>query len=106
LENDYSLSFIFETINHGIKILSERRTAMQDSINNENQEIKFSWFTISYIPLFTDRFKQLNNKDIKVSFFSLNKVNKFIKVQKDPRSQSTIMYIKSSVKIAMCRSEG
>jgi len=57
LENDYSLSFIFETINHGIKILSKRRTAMQDSINNENQEIKFSWFTISYIPSFTDRFK-------------------------------------------------
>jgi len=62
---------------------------MQDSTNNENQEIKSSWFTIPYIPSFTDKFKRFNNKDLKVFFFSLNKLNKFIKVWKDSRPQST-----------------
>jgi len=80
LENNYPLPFIFETINHRIINLSERRAAMQDSTNNENQEIKSSWFTIPYIPSFTDKFKRFNNKDLKVFFFSLNKLNKFIKV--------------------------
>ena len=87
LENDYPLSFIFETINHRTKNLSERGAAMQDSTNNKNQEIKSSWFTVPYILSFTNKFKQLNNKDLQVSFFSLNKLNKFIKVK---RSTTTV----------------
>ena len=89
--------------------MSERRTAIQDSINNENQEIKSSWLTVPYVSSFIDKFKQFNNKDVKVSFFSLNKlINKFMKIQKDPRSSSTknnIVYKIECKDCVLCRSD-
>jgi len=48
-----------------------------------NSPDRTSWFTISYISSVTEKFKQFNSKDTKVGFYSTNKLQKFIKVQKD-----------------------
>ena len=42
-----------------------------------------SWLTVPFIPLHTEKFKRFNKNDIRVSFRSRNKLNKYIKVQKD-----------------------
>jgi len=42
------------------------------------------WFSIPYIQGISKRFKNfINGSVVKISFFNLNKLNKFIKVHKD-----------------------
>lgn len=87
LNNDYPLDFIFKTINNRIKFLLHKQTIKQnnDLINTNTINKKQSWFTIPYIPGVSDKFKYIiKNLDVKLSFYSLTKLDKFIKVQKDP----------------------
>jgi hypothetical protein len=43
-----------------------------------------SWFSFPYVPSISERFINIfRNSDIKTAFFSLNKLRRFIKVQKD-----------------------
>lgn len=95
----YPLTFIFDTINNRIKNIQRRRTEIHDGNDkNDESESVTSWFTVPFIPSITDKFNKFNKfnrDDIKVSYYSANKLNKFIKIQKDPRphlSRNNVVY--------------
>ncbi|KYN31257.1 hypothetical protein ALC56_14440, partial [Trachymyrmex septentrionalis] len=98
LLNDYPLDFIFDSINQRIKNLIKKthnvHNVVTDSdVTNEST----SWLTIPFIPLHTEKFRTVhrNKSDIRVAFYSPNKMDKYIKVQKDtcPRtSKSNVVY--------------
>lgn len=86
LNNDYPIKFIFETIRARLKSLLARQTYKQTKDNNSSDLIneKTSWFTISYILHISDKFKNITRDlGVRMSFFSLNKLGRLIKVQKD-----------------------
>jgi len=86
LENDYPLEFIFNTIRSRIKSLINDKT-MQQKNNNQKNELnnnKKIWFTVPYIKPTSDKFKNIINGMVsRVSFYSMNKLGKLIKAQKD-----------------------
>ncbi|XP_018376461.1 PREDICTED: uncharacterized protein LOC108769774 [Trachymyrmex cornetzi] len=86
LMNDYPLEFIFDTINERLKSLVHKKTLKQkknDEIGNAGLDNK-RWFLVPYINNITNRFKNVvKDLNVKLSFFSLNKLNCFIKAQKD-----------------------
>jgi len=57
---------------------------------------KMKWFTISYFPNISERFKNITKDlNVKLYFFSLNKLERIIKTQKDclPNySRKNVMY--------------
>ncbi|KYQ53643.1 hypothetical protein ALC60_02916 [Trachymyrmex zeteki] len=67
----------------------------EDLLDNVCTNESASWLTVPFIPLHTEKFKRLNNNDIRVSFRSPNKIGKYIKVQKDkcpPTSKRNVVY--------------
>jgi len=96
LDNDYPLSFIFDTVNQRIKnLIRNRRTTHRVLADNDRENESVSWLTVPFIPFHTEKFKRFNKNDIRVSFRSLNKLNKYIKVQKDIcpyTSKSNVVY--------------
>jgi len=51
---------------------------------------KNTWFTVPYYPVISDRFNNIfRDLNIKTSFYSLNKLSKFIFVQKDSLPDSS-----------------
>ncbi|KYN22199.1 hypothetical protein ALC57_05409, partial [Trachymyrmex cornetzi] len=86
LENDYPIDFILNTMNARIKLLLHKLTTKVDNNNvtEDSNEERPSWFVLPYAPQMSDKFFSIAKKlDVKLSFFSTNKLNKFIKVQKD-----------------------
>jgi len=84
LDNDYLLSFIFDTVNQRIKnLIRNRHTTHRVLADNDGTNESVSWLTVPFIPFHTEKFKHFNKNDIRVSFRSFNKLNKYIKVQKD-----------------------
>jgi len=54
----------------GRALLSERESfAKNDSKKNDERNNVF-WFTVPFISKVTEKFKQLNKKDVKVSFYN------------------------------------
>jgi len=92
LQNDYPLHFIFDTINLRLKTFVNKRnnthTNEENNNNNTNKNnnnrIKINWFTIPYFPNISEKFRNIiKNHNVKLSFYSLNKLNTIIKAQKD-----------------------
>jgi len=84
LQNDYPLQFIFNTINLKLKTIINKRN--NNNIGNEtnNNTSKINWFTIPYFLNISERFKNIiKNLNVKLSFYSLNKLDRIIKAQKD-----------------------
>jgi len=74
---DYPLNFIFNAINLRLKTLFNKRTnTPANGVNNNNSD-KINWFTISYFPNISEKFKNI----IK-NLNNLNKLKEIIKVQK------------------------
>ncbi|KYN11234.1 hypothetical protein ALC57_16619 [Trachymyrmex cornetzi] len=96
IKNDYPIKFIFECINNRIKVIIHNNlTGANISFNSKEPFTDILWFTVPYVPVLTEKFKQFDRNDIKVSFFSSNKLNKYIKVQKDrvdSLSKSNVVY--------------
>ena len=96
LDNDYPLSFIFDTINLRIKNLNKNRHITQNSMNDKDEaKESVSWLTVPFIPRHTEKFNRFNNNDIRVSFRSPNKLKKYIKVHKDVHphtSKNNVVY--------------
>jgi hypothetical protein len=91
LINDYPAKFIFETINSRIKSLINQSTIKQIDNNTDMDTTnnRASWFLLPYIPTISDKFKTITNKfNVKLALFSLNKLSRFIKVQKDVLSNN------------------
>jgi len=83
LNNNYSLQLIFETINSRLKSLFNRQTKKQNS-DNINEDCPKGWFLIPFIPNVTEKFRHIgNNLKRKLTFFSLHKLGRIIKAQKD-----------------------
>jgi len=78
LLNDYPFDFIFNTINLKLKTLFNKRTNTLNGENNNNID-KINWFTISYFPNISEKFKNI----IKILNYSFNKLEGIIKAQKD-----------------------
>ncbi|KYN17046.1 hypothetical protein ALC57_10682 [Trachymyrmex cornetzi] len=85
LNNDYPLDFIFKTINLRLKSLFYNQTMKQNNVNsNDTRDEMKPWITLPYIPQISDKFMNIfNDVNIRLSFYSLNKLNKYIKVHKD-----------------------
>jgi len=71
-----------------IKSLVNKKTFKQNKTPQETNEIETTkWFTIQYVSNFSERFRRvIVGTRLKLAYHSLNKLNKFIKVQKDPLS--------------------
>ncbi|KYN18349.1 hypothetical protein ALC57_09345 [Trachymyrmex cornetzi] len=84
LDNDYPITFIFETVNQRIKhLLKSKHVTQLTSTDISNNKETVSWLTVPFIPFHTEKFKRFNCNDIRVSYRSPNKMGKYIKVQKD-----------------------
>jgi len=88
LKNDYPLNFIFEVMTDRIKSLVNKKTFKQNKTPQEINETKTAkWFTIPYMGNFSEKFKKIIvGTKLKLAYHSFNKLNKFIKVQKDSLS--------------------
>ncbi|KYQ49832.1 hypothetical protein ALC60_11007 [Trachymyrmex zeteki] len=88
IENDYPINFILKTISERIKLLIKKTNSCTTNNKSDSSQIKkhkIKWFTIPYVQGISEKFKNfINGIEQRVSFFSLNKLNKFIKVHKDP----------------------
>jgi len=66
-----------------LKNLFNKRTKKQN-LNNTTDDDHKGWFLIPFIPKLTEKFKKIaNNLKTKLAFFSLNKLGRMIKAQKD-----------------------
>jgi len=73
LDNGYPLKLIFDVFNQRLKYLINKH----DDTNDKTQENASSFFTIPYLPKVTEQYRNIiKNMDIKLSFFSLNKLKK------------------------------
>jgi len=86
LDNDYPLNFIFKVMTNRIKSLVNNKTFKQNRTTEDINETETTkWFTIPYVGNFSEKFRRvIVGTRIKLAYHSLNKLNKFIKVQKDP----------------------
>lgn len=85
LENDYPLTFIFDTISDRIKSLICHKTGKQkDNIVNNFNDLIMPWFVLPYVRTFSEKFNIIT-KDLKTEkfFYSINKLNVIIKANKD-----------------------
>ena len=84
LDNDYPLTFIFDTVNQRIKnLIKNRHITHKDLDDNVCANESASWLTVPFIPFHTEKCKRFNRNDIRASFHSSNKMGKYIKVKKD-----------------------
>ncbi|KYN02360.1 hypothetical protein ALC62_06740, partial [Cyphomyrmex costatus] len=95
LDNDYSLDFIFDSVNLRIKhLLKNHKDHARTQIDNNNNACP-SWLTVSFIPIHAEKFKRFDRSVVRVSFRSPNKMKKYIKVQKNSRlhtSKNNVVY--------------
>ena len=94
LDNNYPLDFIFNVFRERIKTLIHNNKSSKNP--NKNISESASFFTIPYIQNFSEKFNNVTRPlNVRISYQSLNKLNKIIKVHKDPlpdSSQSNIVY--------------
>jgi len=84
LQNDYPLDLIFNTMTSRIKYLINGKKILHNNNNEINEDNKKIWFTVPYISGISDKFKNIINGEMtRVSFFSENKLSRFIKAHKD-----------------------
>jgi len=82
LSNDYPLEFIMDTIFNRIKKLINNKTKKQ--IDSQNNEERKNWFVMPFIPNLTTKFQNLANLlKAKLAVFSLHKLGRVIRAQKD-----------------------
>jgi len=84
LNNDYPLDFIFKTIRTRLKSLLYNFNKQEDSNNDESDQSN-KWFTIPFIDSVSNKFRGIaKDIDSRLTFYSVNKLGRFIKVHKDP----------------------
>jgi len=83
--NDYPLDFIFYTINSRLRTSIKKRVISNNKTYNTDEKIH--WFTVPYFQNISEKFKNfLISPNIKLAFYSLNKLDSIIKGHKDPLS--------------------
>lgn len=82
LNNGYPLKLIFDTINQRLKTLIYK---LKHCVDKSDEEDRVTYFCVPYIPSLTDKFKRITNDlNVKLAYCSINKLNKYIKTNKDP----------------------
>ncbi|XP_071582148.1 uncharacterized protein [Temnothorax nylanderi] len=98
IKNCYPLEFIF-------KIMHERLKYIFETLHETEKEkcVGKDIFTIPYVLTLTEKYKNIT-KDLKVklSYFSMNKLNKFIRVHKDPLPNSSMRNIVYKINCKDC----
>ncbi|XP_024891393.1 uncharacterized protein LOC112467144 [Temnothorax curvispinosus] len=80
LQNCYPLEFIFKVMQERLKFLFSN----SGNTDDENSIDRVPYFTIPYVPQLTEKYKNLTKDlNVKLSYFSLNKLNRYIRVHKD-----------------------
>ena len=96
LDNNYPIDFIFKVLHERIKTLIHKSNSPLNSNKYNPVSNPVSFFTIPYIPNFSEKFNNIARQlDVRLSYHSLNKLNKIIKTHKDPlpnSSQSNVVY--------------
>lgn len=83
LLDNYPLDFIFNNLQQHLKFHFHRNKPVDDNIKRIDDSKKI-YFIIPYVPLISELFKNITRDlNVKLSYRSLNKLNKFIKVHKD-----------------------
>ncbi|XP_071644559.1 uncharacterized protein [Temnothorax longispinosus] len=84
LNNDYPLDLIFNTFHERLKSLFFKQTKKQNPNDTNNDAAFKKWFIVPFFPSISIKFKDIfRDSDTHLSYYSVNKLNKFIKVQKD-----------------------
>ncbi|XP_077255641.1 uncharacterized protein LOC143893802 [Temnothorax americanus] len=84
LNNCYPLDFIFRNFHERIKSLINRVRSETDRSPDVQPEEAASFFTIPYIPHINDQYRNiLKNHKLRLSYYSLNKMQNCIKTHKD-----------------------
>ena len=98
IKNNYPIDFIFRTIRDRIKSVIQRINIPNNVHNDQkNQNDRGpSYFTVPYFDNVSNKFRDITRDiDVRISFFSLNKLNNIIKTHKDKlshTSHSNIVY--------------
>ncbi|XP_070155138.1 uncharacterized protein [Polyergus mexicanus] len=96
LDNGYPLEFVFKVLNERLKTLFHKVNSNLDNTKQIIEPEKVSYLTIPYVPAITEQFKNFTRDlNVKLSYRSLNKLNRFIKIHKDscPKSiHSNVIY--------------
>ncbi|XP_018406344.1 PREDICTED: uncharacterized protein LOC108782548 [Cyphomyrmex costatus] len=90
LNNDYPMDFIFNTINVRFRYLMSGKNKLVD-VNGDSSTYLQPWYVIPFIPSISKGFKRISKIfDTKLVFKSFNKLDKFIRAQKDtlPKEQN------------------
>ena len=94
LNNSYPLWFVFKTLHERIKSLVYKSN--DDSGRIIDSESSVSYFSVPYVQSLSERFKDITKDlDVRISYFSLNKLNRFIRTHKDSlceTSKSNVVY--------------
>ncbi|KYM97837.1 hypothetical protein ALC62_11470 [Cyphomyrmex costatus] len=102
LLNDYPLDFIFDNVSKRIKSIINKPSQLNSNDNNIIRK-NINWLIIPYIKGFSERFNNIvNGLNHKISFYSINKLNDYIKVQKDSIPHDTKMNVIYKIKCNDC----
>ncbi|KYN21095.1 hypothetical protein ALC57_06540 [Trachymyrmex cornetzi] len=84
LENDYPLNFIFENIRYRLRkiiMVDNRKEVVEENCINKEE---CSWFTVPFVRGVPEKFNRLNSENMRVAYYSSNKLQEFIRVHRDP----------------------
>ena len=98
IKNNYPIDFIFRTIRDRIKSVIQKIN-IPNNVHNDQKNRNDrgpSYFTVPYFDNVSNKFRDITRDiDVRISFFSLNKLNNIIKTHKDKlshTSHSNIVY--------------
>jgi len=85
LDNNYPVNLLFQTIRERLKYLIDQSNKTEKTIDNNNDK-PVRYFTVPFLPSVSEKFSHMVRgiDNVKISYFSLNKLNKFIKGHKEP----------------------
>ncbi|KYQ46149.1 Histone-lysine N-methyltransferase SETMAR [Trachymyrmex zeteki] len=80
------LQFIMEILNISNRLKNIIMVSNRKSVVNDNSVdvVQPSWFTVPFVRGISEKFGRLNSGQMRVSFYSINKLREFIRVHKDP----------------------
>ena len=87
LDNSYPIDFIFRTIRERIKKLFHDSLCLERPRDLQNTSV---FFTVPFVSSISEKFKGITEDlNMRISYQSLNKLSRFIKVHKDPLPDSS-----------------
>jgi predicted GIY-YIG superfamily endonuclease len=87
LDNSYPIDFIFQTLRERIKKLINASNNSEQPNDMQNTSV---FFTVPFVSSISEKFRGVTKDlNMRISYQSLNKLSRFIKVHKDPLPDSS-----------------